>query len=156
MRTLLCALFILCAACASDAPVSDYDPHTKTTRHISTIQTKLIPGLAQTQAAAMIVETGETTGFGVKLYVTRYDLNFPKISSAWSFGQRLPYQSDDRRRVGELRQEAGHFLMSEAAFRQAAETGLSFKLEGARASYLFNLPAVLFRQALRQKQTGGG
>ena len=54
MRTLLCALFILCAACASDAPVSDYDPHTKTTRHISTIQTKLIPGLAQTQAAAMI------------------------------------------------------------------------------------------------------
>lgn len=136
------------AACTGSFPATDHDVHTGVTRHVSELQTRRLPDLGQTQAAAIVIDQGGERGYGVKLYVTRYDLNYPKIRSAWSFGRQLPYRRDDRRRIASARQEAGHILLRPDAFHRAAERGLVLELVGARATYPFSLPARLFRQAL--------
>lgn len=105
--------------------------------------------------AAPAFERGpDSTGYHILLSVARNDLNYPKITEAWSFGTRLAYSKKDRRRnfchpVCD-REETGTIHLSRAAFETYAQTGFAFQLLGKRGAYDGVISAEAFQFVLNQ------
>ena len=132
--------------CAAHGPYSEFDPHTGIQRFVSSKTTVYAGYLAKIDIYVVAVAGPANAVFGLKTYVTRSDLNYPKIRSVWSHGQQLRYQKNDRRRFGTARQEAGHIFMSRSDFEEAAHTGIIFEMIGTRASYHVAVPGARFKE----------
>ncbi|MDJ1007188.1 MAG: hypothetical protein QNJ13_05125 [Paracoccaceae bacterium] len=146
MRVLL--LVLLLSACTYGA-ASGTDRHTGLSyRYSSKAMIDATFG-SRLQVQAVHLRKGDVTQYELQTYVTRSDLNYPRIESVWSFGHELPYIRVDRRRYGYERQEVGAILLPEPAIRAAAAgPGLSFRMIGRRSSYEGHVPARLFREVL--------
>ena len=146
-RVFFLGLFCLIAACG-DGPDSVYNRHTETTVHSSATLSRQVDGISRIHViAAAVIEDGKSY-YALRTFVTRNDLNYPKITSADSLGRPLPYKRSDRRRVGSARQEAGLIPMTRALFEILARTGFAFQLSGPRGTYEIAVPGWAFEQVL--------
>jgi len=146
MRALL--LLLLLAACTAE-PVSGVNPHTGVASRASGVVTidRRAPARLEVRAVRLAKDGAEA--FALLTFVTRDDLNYPEIESAWSFGRPLPYERIDRRRVGFARQEAGVIRLSRDVVEAAsAGPGLELQLIGPRGSHAGHVPAGLFLATL--------
>lgn len=145
MRAL--ALLLLLAAC-SQGPTAGVNPHTGVTSRASGVVTIDRSYPAHLEVRAVRLTKAGTEAFTLLTFVTRSDLNYPKIEGVWSFGHRLPYERLDRRRVGSSRQEAGAIRLTRGVVEAAAGPGLTLQMIGARGTYEGHVPGRLFREVL--------
>ena len=143
-------LFLL-LGCTQDPPAKKIDPHLGTTTHSSSTHLAGATIVSSHNVRAVMVKRNNLTTCTLLTYVTRNDLNYPKIQTVRSFGKTLPYTRIDRQRAGPLRAEAGRIGMSCKEFARLADTGISFRMYGPMGVYSFNVPARLFSEALAQK-----
>lgn len=148
MRWLLPLLLLLSACGARDAYVRS-DVHTGVTVSASAAYVKVLDRVTTVEARVARLSMGADERFVIKTFVVRNDLNYPKITAARSFGQVLPYQRDDRSRVGVLRAEVGHIPLTREQVTARSVTGYSFQLSGPRGRYDFNIPGDRFAAALK-------
>jgi len=150
MRALLFLLLLggLVAGCAVE-PTASLNPHTGVASRASGLVTidRRTPARLEVRAVRL-AKTGDEA-FALLTFVTRADLNYPGVESAWSFGRPLPYERIDRRRVGFARQEAGMIRLSRGVVEAAsAGPGLTLQLMGPRGSHTGHVPAGLFLAVL--------
>jgi hypothetical protein len=146
MRALL---FLLALAACSEGPTAGFNPHTGVTSRASGVVMidRRYPARLEVRAVRLAKDGAEA--FALLTFVTRSDLNYPKIESVWSFGRPLPYERLDRRRVGYDRQEAGRVPLTRSLVEAAtAGGGLTVQLVGRRGSYGGHVPATLFAATL--------
>lgn len=149
MRALL--LFLALAACSYGA-ASGTNPHTGLSYRYSSKAMIDVNFGSRLQVQAAHLKKGDAEQYELQTYVTRSDLNYPKIQSVWARGRELPYLRVDRRRYGYERQEFGAILLTRGVMEAAAAgPGLWFQMIGLRGSYEGHVPARLFREVL-----GGG
>jgi len=144
---LLLFLAVMLGACAP-GPVSEVNPHTGVASRASGVLTidRRYPARLEVRAVRLAKAGAEE--FALLTFVTRDDLNYPRIERVWSFGRALPYARIDRRRIGFARQEAGAIRLSRGAVEAAARTGLTFQMIGPRGTYGGTVPARLFGEIL--------
>ena len=147
MRLLFC--FLLVSGCAP-APFSEFNPHSGVQTHSSSLYQKMVSTEARVAAHGYVVEKGSMQIWGLRTYVIRRDLNYPKITKAWSNGRKINYSKIDRHRIGTDRAELGAIIMTRHRVEALAETGFSFELSGPRGNYEFSIPKSLFRELLNQ------
>lgn len=140
-------LFLALAAC-SPGPVREVNPHTGITSRASAVNTIDRRYPARLDVRVVRLSRGAEERFALLTYVTRSDLNYPRIESVWSFERALPYERFDRRRVGRDRQEAGMVPLTRDEVVTAAETGLTFEMIGLRGHYGGTAEPGLFREIL--------
>lgn len=99
-------VFVLLSGCAGLERKS-YNLHTDVHTTRSSIERVDWSVNSRLEVRALRLERNGTSHYALLTFVTRGDLNYPSIRSVWSFGQQLPYERLDRRRVGLDRQEAG-------------------------------------------------
>ena len=100
-----------------------------------------------------MVQLSKATTCALITYITRNDLNYPKIKTVRFFGKTLPYTRIDRQRAGPLRAEAGRIRMSCNEFVDLGDIGITFRMYGPRGIY--GVPARLFSEAIAQKAMRG-
>ena len=145
---ILLALWLL-AAC-SQGPTSGVNPHTGVASRASSVETIDWRYPARLEVRAVRLALGDSEELTLLTFVTRSDLNYPRIESVWSFGRQLRYKPLDRRRVGYGRQEVGTLRLTRAAFEAASAEGLTLQMIGRRGTYGGHVPARLFAEALAQ------
>ena len=153
-RSILPLLLLL--GCTQDPPATRFDPHLGTTTHSSSTHLAGATNVSNHNVRAVIVKRSKTTTCALLTYITRNDLNYPKIETVRAFGKTLSYTKIDRQRSGPLRAEAGRIKMSCKEFARLADTGISFRMYEPRGVYSFNVPARLFSEALAQNAMPGG
>jgi len=137
----------LLAACAP-GPETVFSPHSGVTTRASSLETIDRRYPARLEARVVRVSKGGEEAFAIQTFVTRSDLNYPRVEAVRSFGRVLPYERVDRRRVAGERQEFGLVRLDRARVRAFAETGLTLEVSGPRGVYSGHIPARLFREAL--------
>ncbi len=145
MRFLVVVLLCL-AGCADRGAFERSDPHTGVSVSASDAYLRVLDAVTTLEARVVRLSAGASEEFVIKTFVIRNDLNYPRISQAYSLGAEIDYQMDDRYRIGYRRAEAGHLPMSETQVLARSVTGYSFLLGGPRGSYPFNIPPTLFAQ----------
>lgn len=152
-RSIAAASLLLVAGCSNE-PGQINDVHTGVTGYHSKMY-EVKPGLlASLSVGAVIGVKGGETRYGL---VTRHlstGLGWSFFDEAWSFGTQLPYEVVGREVLGcgggcSLL-ESGSIKLTEAQFRQAAVSGLEFKLAGKNRSVVAKAPPEAFREALAQ------
>ena len=96
LRSIALVVAVWLGGCAAHGPYSEYDPHTGIHRYVSKITTLHTGYVAEIDVYVIAVRGTADPVFGLKTYVTRSDLNYPKIRSVWSHGKQLRYQKNDR------------------------------------------------------------
>ena len=153
-RAILPLLMLL--GCTQEPPATRFDRHLGTTTHSSSTHLAGATIVSNHKVRAVIVKQNEGTICTLLTYITRNDLNYPKIELVRSFGKTLPYTRIDRQRAGPLRAEAGRIRMSCKEFARLADTGISFRMYGPRGVYRASVPARLFGEALAKYAAPSG
>lgn len=146
MRALL---FLLALAGCAEGPDAGVNPHTGVASRTSSVVTidRSYPARLEVRAVRLAKDGAEA--FALLTFVTRSDLNYPKIESVWSHETTLPYERLDRRRVGRSRQEAGSIRLTHGAVEAAARAGgLRLQMIGRRGTYGGNVPGAVFGEIL--------
>ncbi len=146
MRALL--FLLLLAACA-EGPDAGVSPHTGVASRASGVVAidRRHPARLEVRAVRLAKDGAEA--FALLTFVTRSDLNYPKIESVWARGTTLPYELLDRRRVGRSRQEAGSIRLTRGAAEAAARAGgLRLQMIGRRGTYGGTVPGAIFGEVL--------
>ena len=143
----LAALLCLAAACSASRPQTIVDKHLGTTTHSSATHRAGGSSHYQIHVRALAVEAATMRNCTLLTYVTRSDLNFPKIETVRSFGRTLPYERIDRQRAGTLRAEAGRIKMTCDQFARLSEVGLTFRMYGPRGTYDAVVAGRIFAEA---------
>ena len=154
----LAFLILSCLAACAPGPESAHSVHTGVERHASAIsRLDLQPGASFDGRAAM-VRLGGMERWVILTSVIRRDGDTPRISAAWSFGQRLDYRRLDRRlrscdlwSVTCAYEEKGEIRLSRDGFSRAVRSGgLTVYLSGYRGVYEGHIPASAFEEVLRR------
>ena len=102
---------LLLLGCTQDPPATRIDPHLGTMTHSSSTHLAGATIVSHHNIRAVVVKRNNATTCTLLTYVTRNDLNYPKIETVRSFGKTLSYTRIDRQRAGPLRAEAGRIKM---------------------------------------------
>ena len=142
------AVFLCLLGCSTVGPSTTWDPHLESLAVNSRSFKAGRTPEAVVMVRAMASRGGGREAYALGIIVARSDLNYPKITALKSFGRDLPYERQDRHRIGRLRAEVGIIPMTRARFRALAATGLTFRLYGKRGVYDAEVPARLFREVV--------
>ena len=153
-RAILPLLLLL--GCTQNTPATRIDPHLGTTTFSSSTHRAGATIVSTHNVRAVIVERGKTKTCTLLTYITRNDLNYPRIDAVRALGKTLSYTRIDRQRAGALRAEAGRIGMSCKVFVQLADAGTVFRMYGPRGVYSVDVPARIFTEAVAQMAKRGG
>lgn len=146
MRALL---FLLALAACAEGPGAAVNPHTGVASLASRTVTIDRGHPAHFEVRAVRLAKDGAEAFALLTFVTRSDLNYPRIESAWAGGTTLPYEHIDRRRVGRSRQEAGSIRLTRGVAEAAARAGgLRLQMIGRRGTYGGTVPGAIFGEVL--------
>lgn len=150
-RTLIIAGIISVAltACVETTPQVVYDKHTNQTVVFSRTVDAYSGLLSFVKARTFY---NKEMGYGVETLISNYGWIHPQ--EVWSFGKKFPYKNTTTDvgmcggAGGCITTEKGLFILSEADFKQAARTGIEFKIIGTKGSFVGKIAAEQFSEVL--------
>ncbi|WP_139201574.1 hypothetical protein [Gemmobacter aquatilis] len=136
-------------ACVETTPQVVYDEHTNQTVVFSRTVDAYSGLLNFVKARAFY---NRDVGYGVETLISNYGWIHPQ--EVWSFGKKFPYKNTTTDvgmcggAGGCITTEKGLFVLTEAQFKQAAQTGIEFKIIGAKGSFVGKISPDQFAEVL--------
>ncbi len=140
------------AACVNEAGTVS-DVHTGVSGSHSRVYPAASGLLYNLNAGALVGKQGSETRYAIGTQYSATGLGWAFFEEAWSFGQQLPFEVQGRDTAGCgggscTIVERGLIRLTKQQFKQAAKTGIEFKLIGKQRDIVARVPAQAFAEAL--------